>query len=155
MRVNTGKDTEGIVRDSLLMMQEKKKAVFIRLYDTTSAGNFLPGQPGDFVLHAGGRGCLLEVKSSIKYASLLDTTLRNVFSLEQIKGARLWSRSGAATLCVFHHVGKNFVEIWEMKNVVEAYLSPPRQRKLKGDPLALAPTESSRLMTILFDLIKV
>ena len=153
MQINDGKESEGIVRDALLMMQEKKRSVFVRLYDTTSAGNFLPGQPGDFIVHAGGRGCLLEVKSSVKHASLLDTTVRSVFSLEQVKGARLWSRSGAATLCVFHHVGKNFVEIWSMKNVVEAYLSPPRQRKLKGEPLRLVPTESFYLMQALFELI--
>jgi len=153
MQINDGKVSEKVVRDALLMMQEKKRAVFVRLYDTTSAGNYLPGQPGDFIVHAGGRGCLLEVKSSFKYGSLLDTTMRSVFSEEQIKGARLWARSGAVTLCVFHHVGKNFVEIWEMKNVVEAYLSPPRQRKLKGETLRLVPTDSFYLMQALFELI--
>lgn len=151
---NDGKSAEEIVRKALLLMQEKRRATFVRLYDTTSAGNFLPGQPGDFILHVEGVGCLLEVKSSSKHPSLNSVTLRDTFSIEQIKGARLWLRAGAVSLCLFHRVGTKTVEVWGMQDVVGAYLSPPRQRKLKGDPLAVLPTEALGLVTGLVNTIK-
>jgi len=143
---NDGKFSEGKVTEALKRMEEKYKATYVRLYDSTSAGgSHIHGQPGDFILAVKGTPVLLEVKSSIKRSCLSSCTLRHAFSKGQILGARLWARAGASALCVFHHVHYDFMEIWSMQPVIEAYLAPPRSRELQGSPLLVCNHNKERL----------
>jgi hypothetical protein len=138
---NTGKKSETIVQDALELLERQYPSTFIRLYDSTSAGvgsggNFIPAQPGDFVSLLDTYIILIECKSSKVHLSLSETTLRNVFSDNQISGSRRWLRAGALSFCVFHSLPGNVMEIWDMQDVNKAYRAPPRQRKLTVKPLA-------------------
>ncbi len=137
---NDGKVSEGHVQEALKEMERRYKSTWVRLYDSKSAGlgsggNIIPPQPSDFIVATPNRVATLEVKSSEMVASLVDTNLRAMFKENQILGARLWMRAGHGAICVFHSLVSNRFEIWSMKPVVEAYLAPPRKRKLEAAPL--------------------
>lgn len=155
---NDGKGAEGLIQDALILFERKHRATFVRLYDSTSAGattggNFLPSQPADFIVTYQGKASLLEVKSSIIHKSLRETVLRNVFSEDQIKGARLWMRAGnLATAAFYSHKSKAF-EWWDMRDIVAAYLAPPRCRKLAADSFGSGSAESS-VISVLLDILK-
>ena len=141
---NNGKKSETIVQEALELLERQYPSTFVRLYDSTSAGlgsggNYIPAQPGDFIYVLDSTAIiimLLEVKSSKVHLSLTETTLRNVFSDNQISGSRRWLRAGALSLCVFHSIPGGCMEIWDMQDINRAYLAPPRQRKLTAKPLA-------------------
>ena len=141
---NDGKQAELIVRNALKYLECNRRATFIRLYDTTSAGNLLPEQPGDYVVHM-GVGCLLEVKSSIEHGTLSACTMRSTFSRGQMLGAKLWLRSKAAALVIFHKKGDDFVELWETCRVIEAFYAPHRHRKIQGKPFKVVSKDSQLL----------
>jgi hypothetical protein len=138
---NDGKSAEDLVRAALETMEAKSRATFIRLYDSRSAGfgsggNTIPPQPADFVVVLDGVTFLLEVKSSVTHHSLANTTLRNVFSAEQMLGVKLWTRAGAQSMVAFYSESDSRFELWEGLPIREAYLQPPRKRKLTAEPLA-------------------
>ena len=137
---NDGKSAEHLVQDALKLLEKKHKATWVRLYDSTSAGygkggSLIPQQPGDFIFTMEGKFALLEVKSSNRYACLAEGTMQSIFSENQILGARLWRRSGARAFCLYHYTTTGRSELWDMAWVIDAFLAPPRQRKLKGVPL--------------------
>lgn len=156
---NDGKGAERLVQDGLTLFERKHRATFVRLYDSTSAGattggNFLPSQPADFIVTYNGKTSLLEVKSSVVHNSLAETVLRNVFSEDQIKGARLWVRAGnLATAAFYSHKGKAF-EWWDMQHIVKAYLSPPRQRKLTADSVITTGNSEAEVVRALLRVLK-
>jgi hypothetical protein len=143
-KVNDGKQAELIVRNALKFLETNRRATHIRLYDTTSAGNLMPDQPGDYIVHM-GIGCLLEVKSSIEHDTLSDCVMRNTFTTSQMLGARMWLRSKAAALVIFHKKGSDFVELWETARVVEAFYSPTLHWKLQGKPFKVVSKHSQFL----------
>lgn len=144
---NDGKPTEALVRESLLYLERHYKSTFLRLYDSKSAGygsggNLIPEQPSDFLLQMQGcAGCLIECKSSSVHDTLGTVTLRDVFTPYQIAGARLWARAGGKSLVVFQPLPSKMgtIEIWDMQDVITAYLNPPRKRKLLGTPHIVKP----------------
>lgn len=153
---NSGKTTESLVREALKHIERYRESTFLRLYDSTSAGfggmgggNLIPSQPGDFLLQIKGlRTVLIECKSSEIYASLAEASMRKIFTESQILGARLWHRSGGLSLAVFQPLGRpGVIEVWYMQDVVKAYLSPPRKRKLLGAPCKVTPIAPSRTVT--------
>lgn len=156
---NDGKEAEGLIQDALILFERKHRATFVRLYDSTSAGattggNFLPSQPSDFIVTYQGKVSLLEVKSSIIHKSLRETVLRNVFSEDQIKGARLWVRAGnLATAAFYSHKSRAF-EWWDMRDIVGAYLAPPRCRKLAGELLKVTGNEEASVIAALLAILK-
>lgn len=139
--MNDGKKAEGYVQDALKYLEAKSRATYVRLYDSKSAGfgkggNLIPPQPADFIVLLHGFPFLLEVKSSDSHDSLADTTLRSVFSAEQMLGAQLWKRALGGALCAFYSIRTGKFEIWDSLDIREAYNQPPRQRKLTAAPLA-------------------
>lgn len=139
---NDGKLAEHLIQSTLKEMEKTSKSTWVRLYDSKSAGlgkggNVIPPQPADYIV-ATTRGCyLLEVKSSIVATTLADTSIRSLFKENQILGARLWFRAGQRAFCAFYSVKTRTFELWDMNHVVAAYLAPPRQRQLSGNPLQL------------------
>jgi len=139
---NDGKAAERLVTDALKDLESKTKFTWLRLYDSHSAGvgsggNFIPPQPADFLIASPKMVALLEVKSSNRVASLKDCQLKEVFSEVQILGPFLWNRAGHHSLCVFYSTRNKTFEVWDMRHVRKAYLSPPRQRKLQEMPLTI------------------
>ena len=143
---NDGKKAEELTRQALLHLVKTELFVFQRLYDTTSArGGIIPEQPSDFIGLFRGRGGLIEVKSSLTKHGLRDCVLREVFTTNQIKSARLWKRSGGFAICVYVCLANNWAEVWDMGVVANAYLSPPRQRQLPGVCFSYSPSDAPTL----------
>lgn len=147
---NDGKSAEGYVTDALKLLERTRKSTFIRLYDSRSAGfgsggNLVPPQPADFVFVLDGVTSLLEVKSSDRYKSLTECTVRNVFSEEQMLGAKLWTRAGNGALVAFYSLKTKQFEIWDTMAIRNAYYAPARQRKLTGPCLSGSTSDSESL----------
>lgn len=152
---NDGKSAEGYVTDALKLLERTRKSTFIRLYDSRSAGfgsggNLVPPQPADFVFVLDGVTSLLEVKSSDRYKSLTECTVRNVFSEEQMLGAKLWTRAGNLALTAFYSLITKEFEIWNSMKIRAAYFSPPRKRKLDG-PYIIGTTRDEESMAMALD----
>jgi hypothetical protein len=136
---NDGSKAQDLIQDALKYLERYHKCTWVRLYDSHSAGfgnggNIIPPQPGDFILVGQDTSALLEVKSSEKNGSLINCNIRNTFREEQILGARLWMAAGNRAVVPFYSVKLNRFELWHSGYVVDAYLAPPRHRKLKGEP---------------------
>ena len=131
---------------------------YVRLYDSTSAGvgkggNFIPEQPSDFIFTLEGNAFLLEVKSSDRYKCLTESVLRNVFSENQIMGARLWKRAGSNAVCAFYSLITERFDFWMMEDITTAYLAPARQRKLTKKPGASSTNDAQDIVTAMRGLI--
>lgn len=100
----------------------------VRLYDTHSAGSFLPAQGGDFILIRNGHGVLLDTKYSGKNQSLV-TCLKSAWSDSQASRMRLWSRAGGTSIVLFLGSG-GMVEVWDASKLFEAYYTP----RMKPNP---------------------
>lgn len=120
-----GKDFENKVQRALEDRQRTLPVVCLRLYDTRSAGNYLPSQPGDFVLCNDGQSILIEVKSSEKHDSLADrrAPLTSLFDEEQVAKMRLWYRAGAKVLVIFQSQETGIMEIWPGNYIAECYIT--------------------------------
>lgn len=117
MATNNGKSFENKVRDALTELRRTGTYHFIRLYDTTSASqqeqvNYLPEQPGDFVLTFPGAACLIEAKSSEVHSSLRSCVSSHV-STGQAANHRLWQRSGNPSVFLFYDMQSKQVECWD------------------------------------------
>lgn len=150
--MNDGKKAEGYVQDALKVAEARSKFTFVRLYDSKSAGlgkggNIIPPQPADYIVLFDGVSFLLEVKSSERHHSLAQATLRDTFSAEQMLGVRLWERAGGGAVCAFYSLVTNLFEIWDSRDIREAYNAPARSRKLKAEPLASNITNHSAVLS--------
>lgn len=121
-----GKDFEQKVQDCLKSFERKRRTVTLRLYDTRSAGTYLPAQPGDFVCVSYGRAILIEAKSSEKHSSLAGkrAPLTSLFDAEQIAKMRLWRRAGANVWVIFQSQETKRIQVWKGHEVAEAYVTP-------------------------------
>lgn len=121
-----GKEFEVDLAEMMKEAQRKVKIAYARLYDTRSAGSYLPEQPGDFIVSLNGKPFLLELKTSLKFGSLGSkrAALTELVSDNQVAAARIWSRAGAIPLFLFKEGGSSDIEIWRGEDVAEAYLTP-------------------------------
>lgn len=123
-----GKWFEAEVQKCLETLQQKQSATYQRLYDTASAGSFMPKQPGDFIVVYQGIPFLLEVKSSTRYQSLTDGgAMRSLIKDHQIAAQRVWHRAGAAGGFIFLGADKESVEFWDGFRVAETYKVPRKK----------------------------
>jgi len=99
-------------------LMQKYPAVPHRLYDTRSAGSYLPDQPGDFFLLFKGALHLWELKSSEVHDSLA-ANLSGLLSKEQATHHKLWRRAGAVTHVLFLQQRTGRVELWHGGHVAE------------------------------------
>lgn len=101
------------------------RVAFVRLYDTRSAGSFLPDQPGDFLASINGRSHLFELKSSEKFPSLqAGGAMRQLITDAQAANARIWSRSGAQSHFIYWGQHSNIFEVWDGEYVGSTYVIP-------------------------------
>lgn len=121
-----GKDFEEDTRQALEYAVRKTKTAYIRLYDTHSAGSFLPAQPCDFMACHDGTTILIECKASEKHSSLADNrrVLTSNLSDNQMAHARLWTRAGGRYLILFLSVEQGKVEVWDGNRVADTYFTP-------------------------------
>ena len=116
-KLNDGKDFESIVQGMLQERVKERPSYFLRLYDTHSAGSFLPAQPCDFLLFENGRAVFMEAKSSVKHHSLkscLSSTVKNT----QVAKMRLALRTGQTGCFLFYDMQDKQVEIWHGQGVI-------------------------------------
>lgn len=155
--LNDGSEAQARVQAALVLMERKYPTSWVRLYDSKSAGlgqggNVIPPQPADYIVVTDKQACLLEIKSSNTYKSLAATTLRSMFKENQIMGARMWRRAGRGAYCVFYSLQTKQFELWHMRDIVEAYLAPARNRKLKVPPVKVF-TEKEMVEVLYLNLI--
>lgn len=82
-----------------------------RMYDSHSAGAFLPEQPGDFMGATARGATLLEAKTSIKHDSLRSCLSSNM-DYGQAAELDLWDEAGHCSLVMFYAYQTGTVEIW-------------------------------------------
>lgn len=87
----------------------REQLVYHRFYDTRSAGNTLPEQPGDHLVIYKGVPILLESKQSVR-PSLRSCFASNVPS-SQLTHHHLWKRAGASCFFIFRHGNKGDSDI--------------------------------------------
>lgn len=126
-----GKDFEEDVRLALKGITNHHKAMFHRLYDTRSAGTYLPDQPADFFFMFCGNFYLIECKSSAKYRTL-SSALSSVMEVKQAALPRMWVRAGAASLILFLDQEGQEVEIWDGSLVHEIRVAPGKRLPADG-----------------------
>lgn len=141
------KQFEEDVQSVLTQMKRRLWLSFVRLYDTKSArGNFLPEQPGDFIVAAHGAH-LLECKTSEIWDSLAEgKCLDDNVSSEQAAEHRIWAKAGNPCWFLFYSQPVGCIELWRGADVGEAYA----KRQLLERPATVV--KSSELYDLLLGL---
>ena len=121
-----GDYAEGECQAALSLLQRECGWWFQRLYDTRSAGAFMPQQPADFFgVAPGGRGFILESKGSAKYGSLMDPgALKALVKPHQALANYLVSRPGGMGLVLFVSASSQVAELWRGPDVRQVYVTP-------------------------------
>ena len=128
------KDFEEETRLVLEKYIRQNPTTYIRLYDTRSAGSYMPNQPGDFVAVLSGKANLIECK-----VSEVETTLvkhRNLvtknFSDPQIAHMRVWHRAGANCIVLFMNPDEGVIELWDGHYIATVYVTPKMKPETEG-----------------------
>lgn len=126
-----GKSFEALVQEALQEEAKVRPLVVHRFYDTYAAGDYLPSQPGDFLVVYRGLPMLLELKSSCVHESLRGC-FSNAVPPGQIGSHILWRRAEARCwfLFGFDDGKRRAYEMWPSAACIKA-----RER---GKPLRLA-----------------
>lgn len=95
---NDGKWLENSLQGALKKYCQQYPAIYHRFYDTHSARNPLPTQPGDFLLVTEGRTYLLECKSTVISTNIKTLARRTP---AQIGKHKLWLRAGGLSRYVY------------------------------------------------------
>jgi hypothetical protein len=129
MKIAHWADLEDEVERRLKRLMTHFELMYLRLYDTKSAGNYLPAQPSDFVIWVPGRPSIfLEAKYS-GVAESLRSVFANAVSDQQMASARLAERAGQRYAVLFYSAPAAMFELWN-----GAYCS---DRRSLGKPLEL------------------
>lgn len=102
---------EGKVKDACDVNREKHGLFYYRIYDTKSAGNFLPNNPADFLLGYRGKGLLLECKASEKHTSLVGG-VRELVGEDQAAYLEWWEKVGNPSRVLFYSDRLGQIESW-------------------------------------------
>lgn len=121
-RLNSGKELENKLREALAEDMKRTASFFHRFYDTTSARNMLPTQPGDFLWVFPGAAVLMEAKSTVAGDSLLEM-LRGGgdHARTQIAKHKLWLRAGHPTVFWWADLRTGDLEVHSGRRVVRAF----------------------------------
>lgn len=117
---NDGKRMEAKLQTALMELQKTCTAYVHRFYDTHSARNLLPNQPGDFMVLVPDKCLLIEVKS---YGE--DMT-PSQFQARQLAKHILWRRAAHPSWFVIHNTSTDLVKIVDAREIEEFTVS--------GDP---------------------
>lgn len=129
MIITKWQDLEQEVQNTLQAEQRRKPLVWYRFFDTRSAGNFMPNQPGDFFAGYKGKGWLIECKFSAVHESLKQC-FSSAVETHQLASGRIWHRAEQGAIIVFYAAISGTVEVWDTKYCAD--------RKSQGKRLELA-----------------
>lgn len=120
-----GKEIEQQFQDMCKEFMNAKRFSFERLYDTHSAGSYMPTMPCDFIVGYEGVTHFIEIKSSEKYNSLSDgSALRSLIKDGPSAKLKLWIRAGVPCHFVFVSQIRRSVEWYDAKEVLPIYYTP-------------------------------
>lgn len=129
MKIVHWADLEDEIEKKLKSLMVYFPIMYQRLYDTKSAGSYLPAQPCDFLVWAPKTpGIFLEAKYS-GIAESLRSVFSNAVSDQQLASARLASRAGQKYWLLFYGARSAVFELWDGK-----YCS---DRRAMGKPLEI------------------
>lgn len=117
-----GKRFEREVHTALKELEQTRSLLVHRFYDTYSAGDYLPAQPGDFLIIYKGIPILLELKGSCIHESLR-ACFSSAVTPNQIGSHILWNRAKASCWFLFNfngQHGENFYELWPSTACISA-----------------------------------
>ena len=146
-----GKSIESEFQLMLNTFSQKTPLSYERLYDTHSAGSYLPPMPSDFIVGYDSVTHFIELKSSAAFGSLSDGgALRKLVKDAQVAKMRMWVRSGCPGWFVFVSQETGTVEWWNGGKVIQVYLTP-RGKLVEGIEHISAsfPKTPSELVSIL------
>jgi len=135
---NDGKLLETAMQKALTDYCQTHPVLFHRFYDTHAARNWLPAQPGDFLLVVQGRAILIECKSTITGAHLNKLARGNA---AQIGKHKLWLRAGGLSRYVYLNIQTNELILVDGRNIT--------------DKKAIIPTLFSGTLACMSDLVHV
>lgn len=136
-----GHEFQDDVQKKLMEHMRKAKSYTMRLYDTKSAGNYLPSQPGDFISIFNGVPILVEAKSSGNVSSLSQNRAAlQLFDNEQLAKSHLWIRAGGSASAIFKCQHSGNLEVWDMSYIRDCF-NTPRLRANKERAYLFAPNE--------------
>lgn len=148
---NLGKWFEQVVQDELDKLRNTRKCTYVRLYDTTSAGgNYIPEQPGDFIVvpRAFSGAILLECKASKAHTSLKGCLSSNV-KRAQAAQHMIWQSVNQPCWFLFFSETTNTLELWD-----GGYVAGCRSAgRTLGKKAAARTMEFSRLPELLLEII--
>lgn len=107
-----GKWFEERLKEVFDQLEKECKFRLIRLYDTHSAGSYLPATDGDWICINKGFPYLVEAKCTANGASLRNVASNNI-SKQQAMCHRLFHRAGGIPLFMFGSVSDNVFQIWD------------------------------------------
>lgn len=109
---------EAHVYECLSFLKEHKKVDWFRLYDTKSAGAYLPAQPADAIVAGRDDVYLLELKCSNKYKSLRGG-LSSLFGMRQAVSHFTWNRAGHRSHILFLSTVTGELQLWDGGHVAQ------------------------------------
>lgn len=100
------------LQDRFKFLKQTTRFDYLRLYDTKSAGAYLPSQAGDFMIASPRGVVLVEAKASATHGSLRSCLSSNV-SAGQATDHIMWNRAGQKSLFIFLSVPDGVLEVWD------------------------------------------
>ena len=126
---------ESICQTMLDRLMQKGPTFFSRLYDTRSAGAFLPQQAADFTGAHEGKAFLLEAKGTVVHESLMaGGAMRKLLKDHQVLASYLMQRAGGLGLIAFRSRVSEEVEIWD-GGIIRPIYNTPRGKLSPADGL--------------------
>jgi hypothetical protein len=121
-----GHEFQDYVQGILEGFHNKYRTITQRLYDTKSAGAFLPSQPGDFFTVWEGIPYMVEAKCSVKHNSLAASRAALTSLVDGKQGAkmRVWHRAGCKGLYIVKSMETGCIEVWDGNQVAIALATP-------------------------------
>jgi len=121
-----GKKFEDEIGIFLKALEQRNPCKCHRIYDSRSAGNYLPNQPGDYYFFRPGGSVLIECKSSSIHSSLCGNrkAMTDLIGRDQAAHMRLHKRAGGVSLYIFENQENRTYEVWEGAEVAKALATP-------------------------------
>jgi hypothetical protein len=110
--IKSWQSLEDEIQQFLVARQRIGKTMFHRFYDTRSAGNFMPGQPADFLVINNSKTYFIEAKFSEVHESL-KSCFSGAVSGNQTASAHMADRAGATYVFLFYSQKADLFELWD------------------------------------------
>lgn len=148
-----GKNFEKAVNEAFKPLPTKYPIRWERVVDSHDVGSLIRASDCDFKLtvksESYGRPYLfyIECKASINYTSLTNGgALRQLIKPNQVAKMRLAARAGCAILYFFNSVLENTVEVWNGKQINEAW--EQKRTEFNGEPITLVVKKQLNVLAL-------